>query len=67
MTVSDVAVRAMSARARRRSTAMTRGVKVLVILGLPAKAQIVKIMNVTMNVNIDDIHAIYLYNFSVTI
>ena len=32
-----------------------------------AKA-IVKIMNVTMNVNIDDIHAIiYLYNFSVTI
>jgi len=43
---------------------MTRGVKVLV----SDLRAIVKIMNVTMNVNIDDIHAIiYLYNFSVTI
>ena len=49
---------------------MTRGVKVLVILSEGSASgdeQVVKIMNVTMNVNIDDIHAIYLYNFSVKI
>ena len=44
-------------------------VKVLVILGLRRLGEAstdVKI-GVTMNVNIDDIHAIYLYNFSVKI